>query len=47
MDGGMIVALDLVGQGKVGWIEYAGIRPEELEEPRSFLDCEARKGTLS
>ena len=43
----MIVPLNLIGQRQGGGVEDAGFRPEQAEQPRRFLDRQARERPLA
>ena len=47
VDGGMVIAADLIGQRQVRRIEDARLRPKQLEQTRRFLDREPRIGALA
>ncbi len=40
MDGGMIVALHLIGQRQVAWIKYPHLGAEQDQQPSRFLGRE-------
>ena len=47
MNGGMVVAWNLIGERQIRRVENARIGAEQLKQPRGFLDNEARIGSLS
>ncbi|KAK0342308.1 hypothetical protein LTR94_022769 [Friedmanniomyces endolithicus] len=47
VDGGMVVAGDLIGQGQVGGVEDAGLAPHPPQQPRRLLHAQAREGPFA